>query len=81
MRQSISKSVAQSKRKRVDERDDGFYEDPLASRPVDTAESWAAYHFERHARKCAWCYNPYEVHRNHEQLCDTGHGLAQQLAR
>ncbi|KNG50776.1 macro-like protein 1 [Stemphylium lycopersici] len=61
----------------------GFYEDPVQSfcRPVNTAESWAAYHFEMHARKCAHCHNPYEVHRNHEQLCDVGHGLAQDVAR
>jgi hypothetical protein len=61
----------------------GFYEDPVLSfsRPVNTAESWAAYHFEMHARKCAYCHNPYEVHRNHEQLCDVGHRLAQEVAR
>jgi hypothetical protein len=61
----------------------GFYEDPVDSfsRPVNTAESWAAYHFEMHARKCAYCHNPYEVHRNHEQLCEVGHSLAQQVAR
>ncbi|MBO1765149.1 hypothetical protein JQN64_28680, partial [Escherichia coli] len=61
----------------------GFYEDPVMSfcRPVNTSESWAAYHFEMHARKCAHCHNPYEVHRNHEQLCDVGHTLAQDVAR
>jgi len=61
----------------------GFYEDPVLSfcRPVNTSESWAAYHFEMHARKCAYCHNPYEVHRNHEQLCDVGHRLAQEVAR
>jgi hypothetical protein len=61
----------------------GFYEDPVDSfsRPVNTAESWAAYHFEMHARKCAYCHNPYEVHRNHDQLCEVGHTLAQQVAR
>ncbi|USP79527.1 hypothetical protein yc1106_06801 [Curvularia clavata] len=61
----------------------GFYEDPVISfcRPVNTSESWAAYHFEMHARKCAHCHNPYEVHRNHDQLCDVGHALAQDVAR
>ncbi|KAJ5028761.1 hypothetical protein J3E72DRAFT_306039 [Bipolaris maydis] len=61
----------------------GFYEDPVISfcRPVNTSESWAAYHFEMHARKCAHCHNAYEVHRNHERLCDVGHGLAQDVAR
>lgn len=34
-----------------------------------------------HARKCAYCYNPYEVHRAHDQLCDVGHRLAQEVAR
>jgi hypothetical protein len=48
---------------------------------VNTAESWAAYDFETHARKCAYCNNPYEVHRSHEQLCDVGHRLAQEVAR
>jgi len=56
--------------------------DPVSavSRPVNTAESWAAYNFEMHARKCVYCHNPYEVHRNREQLCDIGHRLAQQVA-
>lgn len=61
----------------------GFHTDPVDgfSRPVNTEESWAAYHFEMHARKCAYCHKPYEVHRNHEQLCDVGHRLAQEVAR
>jgi hypothetical protein len=60
-----------------------FDKDPVASfsRPVTTTESWAAYHFEAHASKCAYCHNPYEVHRNHDQLCDVGHRLAQEVAR
>lgn len=61
----------------------GFHRDPVEgfSRPVNTAESWAAYNFEMHARKCAYCHNPYEVHRSREQLCDMGHRLAQEVAR
>jgi hypothetical protein len=61
----------------------GFHKDPVegVSRPVNTSESWAAYHFEMHARKCVYCHNPYEVHRNREQLCDVGHRLAQEVAR
>ncbi|KAF2279106.1 uncharacterized protein EI97DRAFT_448816 [Westerdykella ornata] len=61
----------------------GFLHDPVSavSRPVNNTESWAAYDFETHARKCAFCQNPYEVHRNHEQLCDQGHRLAQEVAR
>jgi hypothetical protein len=61
----------------------GFHKDPVegVSRPVNTTESWAAYHFETHARKCAYCHNPYEVHRNREQLCDVGHRLAQEVTR
>jgi hypothetical protein len=61
----------------------GFYEDPVDSfsRPVNVAESWAAYHFEVHARKCAYCHNSYEVYRNRENLCEVGHGLAQQISR
>ncbi|KAF2825345.1 hypothetical protein CC86DRAFT_42307 [Ophiobolus disseminans] len=61
----------------------GFHTDPVegVSRPVNTAESWAAYHFETHARKCAYCHNPYEVHRNREQLCEAGHRLAQEVTR
>jgi hypothetical protein len=50
------------------------------SRPVSPAESWAAYDFEMHARKCAFCHDPYEVHRTHGQLCDVGHRLAQDVA-
>lgn len=61
----------------------GFPKDPVVSvsRPVNPTESWPAYHFEMHARKCAYCHNPFEVHRNHEQLCDAGHRLAQEVAR
>ena len=61
----------------------GFHQDPVegVSRPVNTSESWAAYHFETHARKCAYCHNPYEVHRNHDQLCEVGHRLAQEVTR
>ncbi|KAF2713848.1 hypothetical protein K504DRAFT_498646 [Pleomassaria siparia CBS 279.74] len=60
----------------------GFMKDPVSglSRPVNSAESWAAYNFEMHARKCAYCHNPYEVHRAHDQLCDVGHRLAQDVA-
>ena len=61
----------------------GFHKDPVVSvsRPVNPSESWPAYHFEMHARACAYCHKPYEVHRNHEQLCDVGHRLAQEVAR
>ncbi|OAG00220.1 uncharacterized protein CC84DRAFT_1103107 [Paraphaeosphaeria sporulosa] len=64
------------------ERNVGFMRDPVSavSRPVNTEESWAAHHFETHAQKCAYCRNPYEVHRNHEQLCEIGHRLAQDVA-
>ncbi|KAF2202816.1 hypothetical protein GQ43DRAFT_439395 [Delitschia confertaspora ATCC 74209] len=65
------------------ERAVGFLADPVSSlsRPVNPEESWAAYDFEMHARKCAYCHNPYEVHRSHGQLCDLGHKLAQLVAR
>lgn len=61
----------------------GFLKDPVSavSRPVNGTESWAAYDFEMHARKCAYCQDPYEVHRSHHQLCDQGHRLAQEVAR
>ncbi|KAJ4369653.1 hypothetical protein N0V83_005415 [Neocucurbitaria cava] len=61
----------------------GFHKDPVVSvsRPLNPSESWPAYHFEMHARACAYCHNPYEVHRNHEQLCDVGHRLAQEVVR
>ncbi|KAF2735857.1 hypothetical protein EJ04DRAFT_511479 [Polyplosphaeria fusca] len=74
-----SKPSSSSKKERVV----GFLKDPVSkvSRPVNTAESWATYNFEMHARKCAYCHDPYEVHRSHEQLCDVGHRLAQEVAR
>lgn len=50
------------------------------SRPANIAESWALYDFEMHARTCAACRNPYDVHRSGRQLCDEGHRLAQQVA-
>jgi len=61
----------------------GFMRDPVSavSRPVNSNESWAAYDFELHASKCAYCQDPYEVHRSHHQLCDVGHRLAQEVAR
>ncbi|KAF2124020.1 hypothetical protein P153DRAFT_361641 [Dothidotthia symphoricarpi CBS 119687] len=60
-----------------------FPKDPVASisRPVNTTESWAAHDFEMHASKCVYCHDPYEVHRNREQLCDAGHRLAQEVAK
>ncbi|KAL6709909.1 hypothetical protein ACN47E_000694 [Coniothyrium glycines] len=75
---TIIHSASSPKKERV-----FFPKDPVASfsRPVNTAESWPAYHFEMHARKCAYCHNPYQVHRNREQLCDVGHRLAQDVAR
>lgn len=59
-----------------------FMQDPVqsVSRPVNNTESWALYNFEMHARKCAYCHDPYEVHRSHEQLCEVGHRLAQEVA-
>ncbi|KAJ4299285.1 hypothetical protein N0V90_004529 [Kalmusia sp. IMI 367209] len=64
------------------ERNVGFMRDPVSavSRPVNTEESWAAHHFETHAQKCAYCRDPYEVYRHHEQLCEIGHRLAQEVA-
>jgi len=60
----------------------GFHKDPVqsVSRPVNNTESWALYDFEMHARKCAYCHDPYELHRKHEQLCELGHRLAQDVA-
>ena len=65
------------------DRNVGFMHDPVSavSRPVNAEESWAAHYFEIHAQKCAYCRNPYEVHRNHEQLCEIGHRLAQEVAK
>lgn len=75
-----SKTTAPSSKK---ERVVGFLKDPVTefSRPVNVAESWAVYYFEQHAKSCAYCHNPYEVHRKHEQLCDHGHRLAQEVAQ
>jgi hypothetical protein len=59
-----------------------FHKDPVSavSRPASSEESWAAYDFETHAQKCAYCRDPYEVHRERAQLCEIGHRLAQQVA-
>ncbi|KAL1610640.1 hypothetical protein SLS60_002310 [Paraconiothyrium brasiliense] len=64
------------------DRNVGFMRDPVSavSRPVNTEESWAAHHFETHAQKCAYCRDPYEVYRSHDQLCEIGHRLAQEVA-
>ncbi|KAJ4371670.1 hypothetical protein N0V86_008223 [Didymella sp. IMI 355093] len=72
-----SKPVSSEKRRSV-----GFLKDPVESfsRPVNNTESWALYNFEMHASKCAYCHDPYEVHRSHDQLCEHGHRLAQEVA-
>ncbi|KAF2624612.1 hypothetical protein BU25DRAFT_413510 [Macroventuria anomochaeta] len=72
-----SKPVSSKKERVV-----GFMKDPVqsVSRPVHNTESWALYNFEMHARKCAYCHDPYEVHRSHDQLCELGHRLAQNVA-
>ena len=72
-----SKPVSSKKERVV-----GFMKDPVqsVSRPVNNTESWALYNFEMHARKCVYCHDPYEVHRNHDQLCEHGHRLAQDVA-
>ena len=61
----------------------GFLEEPVSgvSRPVDADESWATYEFEAHARRCAYCYDPYHVYKARDQLCAVGHHLAQAVAR
>ncbi|KAL0261356.1 hypothetical protein SLS55_002786 [Diplodia seriata] len=61
----------------------GFAKDVVTgiSRPANIAESWALYDFEMHARVCAECRNPYDVHRSGRQLCDEGHRLAQLVAQ
>ncbi|PSN75118.1 hypothetical protein BS50DRAFT_480683 [Corynespora cassiicola Philippines] len=61
----------------------GFMRDPVSavSRPLTTDEAWALHDFEMHARKCAYCNDPYEVHRSHNRLCDMGHSYAQDVAR
>ncbi|KAF2680859.1 hypothetical protein K458DRAFT_311002 [Lentithecium fluviatile CBS 122367] len=73
-----SRSSSGSKKERMV----GFLKDPVSavSRPVNVEESWAAYDFEIHAANCAYCKDPYEVHRSHEQLCQVGHRLAQDVA-
>ena len=60
----------------------GFLKDPVDAvrRPVNVGESWATYDFEVHAQNCVYCKDPYEVHRNHEALCQIGHRLAQDVA-
>lgn len=77
---TVSSSLPTSRSKK--ERNVGFLHDPVTSvsRPINIEESWAAHHFEIHAQKCAYCHNPYEVHRSHEQLCEIGHRLAQDVA-
>jgi hypothetical protein len=61
----------------------GFEKDVVEgiSRRMNHAEIWAACHFEMHARKCGYCHKLYEVDLNHEQLCDVGHRLAQEVSR
>nr|POF17900.1 hypothetical protein CFP56_13312 [Quercus suber] len=49
-------------------------------RRLSTVESWSCYHFETHARTCAQCYNPLDVHRRGDRLCALGQDLAQDVA-
>lgn len=64
-----------------DDRMVGFLPNPVESvcRPLSAEESWPLYYFERHARHCVHCYQPYEVHRSENRLCDRGHVLAQDV--
>ncbi|KAK4506834.1 hypothetical protein PRZ48_000567 [Zasmidium cellare] len=54
--------------------------DNRASRPLSSTEAWSLYYFEHHARHCPTCYQPLEVYRRGDRLCDVGHGLAQDVA-
>ncbi|KAF2875881.1 hypothetical protein BDV95DRAFT_284582 [Massariosphaeria phaeospora] len=68
-----------SKRERLEATSTIEADESTVARPVNTEESWAAYYFEVHARDCVYCKDPYEVHRSREQLCETGHRLAQDV--
>jgi len=50
------------------------------SRPLTTTEAWSLYHFERHARQCRTCCDPYTSYLRHDRLCSTGYALAQDVA-
>lgn len=50
------------------------------SRPLNSAEEWSFWHFENHASRCKYCYDPYRLYRKQRSLCPTGKDLAQDLA-
>ncbi|GAB7363388.1 hypothetical protein MBLNU230_g3666t1 [Neophaeotheca triangularis] len=50
------------------------------SRPPTPTEAWSLYNFELHARACSACHNPHRAWRENRQLCDSGHGLALDVA-
>ncbi|KAF2471772.1 uncharacterized protein BDR25DRAFT_393297 [Lindgomyces ingoldianus] len=54
---------------------------PISMRELSTREEDAAWNFIEHARRCAFCRDPYEVYWYHEQLCTTGSELAQEVAK
>lgn len=54
--------------------------DNRLSRPLTSTEAWSLYYFENHARQCSACIQPLEVYRRGDCLCETGHGLAQDVA-
>lgn len=49
-------------------------------RELTQGEAWSLYHFESHARRCRYCYNPLDVATEGRKLCDQGFDLAQDVA-
>lgn len=49
------------------------------ARDATLAEKWSLYNFERHATRCPECYNPLHVYQREENLCPTGHAMAQDV--
>lgn len=50
------------------------------SRELNSTEAWSLYHFEKHAKSCRACYEPYAKFESGRGLCDTGHALAQDVS-
>ena len=58
----------------------GFASEPVYSRPSRQDEVFVMEHFDRHARKCPQCRDPYLTYLSGGTLCDDGHKLAQDVA-
>lgn len=58
-----------------------FAKEPIYSRASRADEVFVMERFERHARNCPRCHDPYSTYREGRRLCDVGHPLAKDVVQ